>query len=37
MPLNIATPPRTDRIARILALIALYSQPDAMIRTRLGS
>jgi hypothetical protein len=31
-----ATPSRRARIERVLALIALYSAPDALIRTRLG-
>ena len=33
---NVPTPPRTDRVARNLALIEQYSQPDALLRARLG-
>ena len=33
---NVPTPPRTDCIARTLALIDRYSTPDALVRARLG-
>lgn len=33
---NIPAPPRTDCVARTLALIAEYSQGDALLRDRLG-
>jgi hypothetical protein len=33
---NVPTPPRTDCIARTLALIERYSTPDALVRARLG-
>jgi hypothetical protein len=33
---NVPTPPRADRVARTLALIARYSPPDALLRARLG-
>jgi hypothetical protein len=33
---HVPTPPRTDCVARTLELIASYSPPDALLRTRLG-